>query len=125
LQHPLSFCADVLFSVGVVGSLVVFVWRGLWVVMDDVLLPGTPTSYFASLGIGYAIFLLCFVLQSPAAQTSARLPLIPRIIFEDVFVFGANFGAVNVWRGGWLLLNHYFVPRLVFYGVSMDSLRYR
>ena len=49
-RDPGLYVLDCLFSVLVIGSLVVFVWRGLWVLLDLTLFPGDPAlSAFGSL----------------------------------------------------------------------------
>lgn len=39
-----------------------------------------------------------------------RLNGILRIIIADVYILFALIGTINIWRGIWNLLDHYFLP---------------
>ncbi|CRK94388.1 CLUMA_CG007896, isoform C [Clunio marinus] len=111
VREPGLYILDCLFSVLVIGSLVVFVWRGLWVLLDLKLFPeDQKTSAWASLIIGYAIVGLTFSLQPVMRWACEKLEGFWRIIVADVFLFVSFVGTVNVWRGIWVLLDCYFLP---------------
>lgn len=122
------FLLDCLFSVLVVGVLVVFVWRGLWMLLDLLLFPDSPAaSACASLVsraaplrhrlnrprlqvLGYAIVALVFLLQPLVRSICSRMSAAGRLLFADSFVVVALLGTVNVWRGLWMALDLYFLP---------------
>ncbi|KAF6207527.1 hypothetical protein GE061_015973 [Apolygus lucorum] len=90
------YLLDCVFSVCVVGSLVVSVWRGLWSLLEIYLYPGEPAkSALASMAIGYAL-----VSRD-----------IPSAAF-DIYLLISFSGTINVWRGIWNCLNHFFLPNL-------------
>ncbi|KAL7044163.1 hypothetical protein ACKWTF_001810 [Chironomus riparius] len=110
-REPGLYIFDCLFSVLVIGSLVVFVWRGLWVLLDLKLFPEDPTlSAWASLIIGYAIVGITFSIQPIMKWACEKLEGFWRIIIADIFLFVSFIGTVNVWRGIWALLDIYFLP---------------
>ncbi|GAB6027522.1 hypothetical protein CHUAL_001770 [Chamberlinius hualienensis] len=106
------FLLDVGFSVIIVGSLVVFVWRGLWVVEDRLLYPDSNAlSCWMSLAIGYTIVFMAYLLQKPSATLSKKLSSnLIRVLFEDLFYLFASFGAITMWRGVWLFADVYIWP---------------
>jgi hypothetical protein len=61
-------------------------------------------------GLGYAIVLLTFSLQTPLKSLCGRLEGFWRVCVVDVYLFFSFCGTVNVWRGIWMLLNIYFLP---------------
>ncbi|XP_049868395.1 uncharacterized protein LOC126368436 isoform X1 [Pectinophora gossypiella] len=105
------YVLDCVFSVSVVGSLVVFVWRGSWALLDIFLFPGDPLkSCWSSLIVGYALVVATFALQAPVRWAAARLHGAPRLLLADVYHLLSFFATVNVWRGVWGLLDIYFFP---------------
>ncbi|XP_022918481.2 uncharacterized protein [Onthophagus taurus] len=105
------YVLDCIFSVLVVGTLVVFVWRGAWVLLDDFLFPESASlSAWCSLVIGYLAVGLAFLLQPVMRWVCDRLQGGLRLIAADIFLLFSLFGTVNVWRGIWTLLNLYFLP---------------
>ncbi|KAG5899902.1 hypothetical protein JTB14_002454 [Gonioctena quinquepunctata] len=105
------YVLDCLFSVLIVGSLVVFVWRGVWMVLDLFLFPEDETvSSWGSLILGYICVIFAFILQPAMRYICERLSGFPRLLVADLFILFALFGTVNVWRGIWNLLNIYFLP---------------
>lgn len=103
---------DIILSVIIVGSLVAFVWRGLWTALDVFLFPDSKvTSMWSSLAIGHGIVLLAYGLQYQMANVSRRLKRnVERIIWEDIFIFVASIGGINVWRGLWMFADVYILP---------------
>ncbi|XP_038113783.1 uncharacterized protein LOC6041637 [Culex quinquefasciatus] len=110
-KQPGLYILDCMFSVLVIGSLVVFVWRGLWVLLDMELFPEDKAlSAWASVLIGYGVTAVTFSLQPLMRWTCDRLTGIWRVIVADLFLFFSFIGTINVWRGVWQLLDHYFLP---------------
>ncbi|XP_041987864.1 uncharacterized protein LOC121739444 [Aricia agestis] len=105
------YILDCVFSVTVVGSLVVFVWRGSWALLDIFLYPNDVVkSCWTSLIVGYALVVLTFAVQAPMRWAVARLQGAPRLLIADVYHLVSFFATVNVWRGVWGLLDVYFFP---------------
>ncbi|KPJ06899.1 hypothetical protein RR48_11398 [Papilio machaon] len=80
------YVLDCIFSVTVVGSLVVFVWRGSWALLDIFLYPDDQVrSFWTSLVGGYVVVLVTFALQIPMRWAAARLHGAPRLLLVDVY----------------------------------------
>ncbi|GAB0100114.1 uncharacterized protein DMENIID0001_161060 [Sergentomyia squamirostris] len=111
VHKPGLYVLDCAFSVLCVGTLVVFVWRGVWLLMDIFLSPNDPElSAFLSLGIGYGIVALIFIIQPLMRWTCERLDGIWRLIATDIFLTLSFIGTVNMWRGVWSTIDLYFLP---------------
>ncbi|XP_043278064.1 uncharacterized protein fusl isoform X1 [Venturia canescens] len=105
------YILDCAFSVGVVGSLVVFVWRGAWVLFELHLFPeNREYSAIGSLVIGYIIVAVTFCLQPLMRYTCARLKGLARLLAADAFLLLSFLGTVNVWRGIWTVLDLWLLP---------------
>ncbi|XP_047507037.1 uncharacterized protein LOC125050974 [Pieris napi] len=105
------YILDCVFSVTVVGSLVVFVWRGLFALIDIYLYPDDPAkSCWTSLIVGYSVVVVTYSLQVPMRWAVARLQGAPRLLIADVYHLLSFASTVNVWRGVWGLLDIYFLP---------------
>ncbi|XP_062545692.1 uncharacterized protein LOC134212129 isoform X2 [Armigeres subalbatus] len=110
-KEPGLYVLDCMFSVLVIGSLVVFVWRGFWVLLDLNLFPEDHAlSAWASVLIGYGVTAVTFSLQPLMRWACNRLTGLWRVIVADLFLFFSFIGTINVWRGVWQLLDHYFLP---------------
>ncbi|KAM3963636.1 LOW QUALITY PROTEIN: transmembrane protein fuseless [Aphomia sociella] len=110
-RETMLYVLDCIFSVAVVGSLVVFVWRGSWALLDIFLYPDDKvTSCWTSLIVGYALVVVTFALQAPVRWAAARLHGAPRLLLADVYHLASFIATVNVWRGVWGLLDVYFFP---------------
>ncbi|XP_058819436.1 uncharacterized protein LOC131682175 isoform X1 [Topomyia yanbarensis] len=110
-KEPGLYVLDCFFSVLVIGSLVVFVWRGLWVLLDLMLFPeDRGLSAWSSVLIGYGVTGVTFSLQPLMRWACDRLTGVWRVIVADLFLFLSFIGTINVWRGVWALLDHYFLP---------------
>uniref|UniRef100_A0A182NTS8 Uncharacterized protein n=1 Tax=Anopheles dirus TaxID=7168 RepID=A0A182NTS8_9DIPT len=110
-KDPGLYVLDCMFSVLVIGSLVVFVWRGLWVLLDLKLFPEDHgTSAWASIIIGYCVTGVTFSLQPLMRWTCDRLTGFWRVVVADLFLFFSFIGTINVWRGVWQALDTYFLP---------------
>ncbi|CAG5083358.1 Protein of unknown function [Cotesia congregata] len=105
------YVLDCLFSVGIVGTLVVFVWRGIWVLLDLHLFPDNREySSICSLIIGYVIVAITFCLQPVMRYACSRIQGLPRLLAADAFLLLSFIGTVNVWRGVWSMLDLWFIP---------------
>ncbi|VVC30492.1 Protein fuseless [Cinara cedri] len=105
------YVLDSFFSVCIIGSLVVIVWRGVWNIMDKCLYPETMDfSAILSLIIGYTIVLTAFALQPVIKKFVNKLSGFKKLLTVDIYLLFSFVGAVNVWRGLWILLDHYFIP---------------
>ncbi|XP_014273204.1 uncharacterized protein fusl isoform X2 [Halyomorpha halys] len=105
------YLLDCVFSVCVIGMLVVFVWRGCWTILDTYLYPeNIVLSTWMSLGIGYTIVGITFALQPPMKYLATELSGIPRMLIVDIYLLFSFCGTVNVWRGIWKIQDLYFFP---------------
>ncbi|XP_063236123.1 uncharacterized protein LOC134538621 [Bacillus rossius redtenbacheri] len=110
-QDAGMYVLDCVFSVAVIGTLSVVVWRGVWTLLDSYLYPDSVCrSAWGSLLLGYGVVLVVFALQPPMKALCTRLAGRPRLAAADLYVLVSFFGTVNVWRGVWLLLDAYFLP---------------
>jgi len=110
------FLVDVIFTNLVVRQLIVFCWWSLWSLENEFLklnFMGEESSDVSvdSLLIGYAGAMLSVTLDQLAqGLTSTKLYLArPISVFITLLAF---FSSVNVWRGVWSMLNHYFFSNL-------------
>ncbi|XP_031623853.1 uncharacterized protein LOC116341117 isoform X3 [Contarinia nasturtii] len=124
-KEPAFYFIDCAFSVIVIGTLVVLVWRSLWVIFDLLIFPREQTlSAWYSLAIGYGIVAITFALQPLMKLACDRLTGLWRIAACDAFLFFSFVGTVNVWRGVWQLLDLHLFPEnpvmsnLLCHGVS-------
>ncbi|XP_063701586.1 uncharacterized protein LOC134831710 [Culicoides brevitarsis] len=109
-RDPGLYVLDCIFSVLVIGTLVVFVWRGLWVFLDLELFPDNPIySSWGSVLIGYSVVAITFALQPVMKWACDRLEGWQRVAAADVFLFFSFIGTINVWRGVWHVLDNYFL----------------
>ncbi|EFN66867.1 hypothetical protein EAG_04771 [Camponotus floridanus] len=105
------YLLDCAFSVGVVGTLIVFVWRGVWILIDIYLFPENPKcSAVGSLAIGYFLVAVTFCLQPLMRYVCARLQGLVLLIVADAFLLLSFLGTVNVWRGIWNALDLWLLP---------------
>ncbi|EDV98832.1 uncharacterized protein LOC6566902 isoform X2 [Drosophila grimshawi] len=110
-KQPGLYVLDTLFSVFVIGTLVVIAWRGIWGIFDLTLFPEDKAkSAFGSLLIGYLTVFVTFIIQPLMRYVSRRLSGILKIIICDIYYLMCFFGAVNAWRGIWNLLDVYVYP---------------
>ncbi|CAL1543042.1 unnamed protein product, partial [Lymnaea stagnalis] len=102
---------DSLFSVVVIDSLGIAVWRGLWEVLDLELSPDVKSmSGVWSLVISYGLAVVLFVTQVPIRRTSIYLENVHWLVhlaFEDVITILYTVVAINHWRGYWTLMDVY------------------
>ncbi|XP_039283988.1 uncharacterized protein LOC111059918 isoform X3 [Nilaparvata lugens] len=105
------YVLDCFFSVFVIGTLVVFVWRGCWCLLDMYLFPDREDlSAWGSLIMGYILVFSTFATQPLVKSIVSRISGLLRLITVDIYLILSFCGTVNVWRGVWNLLNIYFLP---------------
>ena len=110
------FLIDVIFTNLVIRQLIVFCWWSLWSLENQFLLKNHigmadfDVSY-DSLLMGYAGALLSLCLDKLIQNmTTTKLYIVkPAATMITVLAF---FSSVNVWRGVWSMLDHYFLPTL-------------
>jgi len=54
--------------------------------------------------------LLAFALQPAVKKMVNKINGLKRILAVDVYLLFSFFGAVNVWRGVWIMLDIHFIP---------------
>lgn len=67
-------------------------------------------SAWGSLTLGYCITIVAFSLQPCMMSVVQRMSGCCRVLVVDMYHMFSFLGTVNVWRGVWNLLNHYFLP---------------
>ncbi|XP_075224775.1 transmembrane protein fuseless isoform X4 [Lycorma delicatula] len=105
------YILDCFFSVFIIGTLVVFVWRGVWCLLDIYLFPDREDlSAWGSLAMGYILVFSTFATQPLVKSLVIRVSGFWRLLTVDIYLIFSFCGTVNVWRGVWNLLNLYFLP---------------
>ena len=66
---------------------------------------------YSSQILGYVIVTASFCLQPVMRIVCSHLKGLPRLIAADAFLLVSFIGTVNVWRGIWMALDHYFLPK--------------
>ena len=109
-----KYCIDHIFSQLVIVSFVTVVWRSLWNILNDVLLPDNAVmSNLATLLAGHVLAILSIALQTPVKNISARLDskcLCWRLIVDLANTLVAIVAVICVWRGYWNLIEKYVLP---------------
>lgn len=113
------FLVDVIFTNLVIRQLIVFCWWSLWSLENQFLhinFMGEKVSNvvsYDSLILGYSAAVVCLALDhlvDHLTNTGAKLYVIrPAGLAVTLLAF---FASVNVWRGIWSMLNHYFLPNI-------------
>jgi len=107
----LRFVLDVFFSVLVVGSLVVAVWWGVWALLDVLVYPDSVLwSAMTRCFIGFCIAIISFLFQPIARHFCKKLPQWTKLAVADIYIFFAEVGAINLWRGIWYLMDIHLYP---------------
>merc|ERR1719228_2128410 len=106
---------DVLFINLIVRQVIVFCWWSLWS-LENKFLPlysGVENTavLYDSLLLGYLGSLLCLMLDLMVQKMTVTKVFMVRSTVMVVTVL-SFFSSVNVWRGLWSLLNHYFLPNI-------------
>ncbi|ESO96149.1 hypothetical protein LOTGIDRAFT_116236 [Lottia gigantea] len=106
------YMLDVIFTVVVIQSLVVVVWRGLWEILDLGLYPddSLSTTLYSFL-IGYSLMVIAVLVQLFIAELSKKLyqaeRFVLRLVVEDVYVILLSILTVSCWRGLWYIQDLY------------------
>lgn len=110
-DKTILYILDCLFSILVIGTLVVFVWRGGWVILDLFVYPEDFTkSSWVTLILGYILVAVAFLMQPLMKWICENISGTARLIVADLFLLFTFFATINTWRGIWNLLNIYFLP---------------
>lgn len=93
---------------GPIGAGVTLYWRGMWTVLDTYLYPDDLVqSAWSSLLIGIVTGIVCHLVSAYSRSKSAGRDHFQSLFWyglqERLFSFLVAFGAVNYWRGVWLL----------------------
>lgn len=105
------YVLDCFFSVFIIGTLVVFVWRGFWCLLDIYLFPDREVlSAWGSLTVGYVLVFSTFLTQPLMKSIVTKISGFWRLFAVDIYLIFSFCGTVNVWRGVWNLLNLYLLP---------------
>ena len=107
------FILDVLFTNLVMRHLVIFAWWSLWELENQFLIPkeiGKIDHYVSSdsLLMGYSALIVTFGLDYLNKNTKTTKLYVKKTLFIATILFGF-FSTVNVWRGLWSMLDHYFL----------------
>ncbi|XP_055901457.1 uncharacterized protein LOC129928933 [Biomphalaria glabrata] len=126
IQSGLHFkAADSAFTVLVIDTVGIAVWRGLWEVMDFTLTPDDKTmSGVWSLVISYGLAITLFLSQDYVTRISLALEgqhWIVSLIFEDFITILHSVVTINHWRGLWTLMDVYLPYKPVSYWVCHIS----
>lgn len=110
-HRPGLYILDTFFSAIFVGTLVVIAWRGVWGSLDLVFYRNNAEmSAFGSLIIGYVIVGITFVLQPFFSWMCEHSSGTLKLLLADTCYMMSFAGAVNVWRGVWMILDIYLYP---------------
>jgi len=110
------FFLDVLFTNLVMRHLVIFSWWSLWELENMFLTPkeiGEIDTYVSSdsLLMGYSALIVTHGLDYLNRNTKTTKLYIKKPLYIVTILFGF-FSSVNVWRGLWSMLDHYFLPSI-------------
>jgi len=110
------FVLDVLFTNLVMRHLIVFSWWSLWELENQFFekkFIGEIDTYVAkdSLLMGYAAFIVTYALDYLVKNTDCTKLYVTRPLYVLTILLG-HFATVNIWRGLWSMLDHYFLPNI-------------
>lgn len=109
-KNPMLKILDCLFSVIVVESLVVVVWRSVWTFQDLILFPENDRlTILGSFAIGVSIIVTTLGIQPLIRKLCSRVNGFWRILFADLFLIFAALGSINLWRSIWIYYDVYFI----------------
>jgi len=114
------FVMDVLFTNLIMRHLVIFSWWSLWELENQFLqvkLIGEEDKYVAvdSLLMGYSAFIITYALDYLSQNMNCTKLYITKPLYIFTILLG-HFATVNVWRGLWSMLDHFFLP-----GINHDE----
>ncbi len=99
----------------VISNLAIQVWRALWILMDNVILPTDVSkieSCIIAAGTGYAACTILFTLQYPLFLIARRLReknWILEYMFDAVIKLIVVFSCILLWRGTWAICRDHFL----------------
>ena len=108
------FVLDVLFTNLVMRHLIVFSWWSLWELENQFLTQkdiGEKDTYVAvdSLLMGYCAYIVTYGLDYLHQNTTTTKLYVNKTLYVFTILFGL-FATVNIWRGLWSMLDHFFLP---------------
>jgi len=108
------FVLDVLFTNLVMRHLIVFSWWSLWELENQFLTQkdiGEKDTYVAvdSLLMGYCAYIVTYGLDYLHQNTTTTKIYVNKTLYVFTILFGL-FATVNIWRGLWSMLDHFFLP---------------
>ncbi|XP_060528730.1 uncharacterized protein LOC132703474 isoform X2 [Cylas formicarius] len=110
-ESPALYLLDSTFSVFVVGTLVLTVWRGGWLFLDLYLMPNEFTlSCWTTAIASYVLIAWVFLAQNTVERICNELDGISKLVVADFYMLLAFVGVICTWRGIWGLINIYFIP---------------
>jgi len=107
------FVLDVLFTNLVMRHLIVFSWWSLWELENQFLIEkdiNKKDQYVAwdSLVMGYCAYIVTYGLDHLHQNTNTTKLYVDKALYVFTILFGL-FATVNIWRGLWSMLDHYFL----------------
>ena len=110
------FVLDVLFTNLDMRHLIVFSWWSLWELENQFLTQkdvGEKDNYVAvdSLLMGYCAYIVTYGLGFIHQNTSTTKLYANKALYVITVIFGL-FATVNIWRGLWSMLDHFFLPEI-------------
>ena len=112
-SNALRFTADCSFTLFIVTSCVIILWRGMWNLLAALLIPENQLIHDVGLlAAGYSIIGFLFVIQTPSSFISVYLQKYSgcKIVFEDLLFLIVQWGNLLLWRGGYNLCCYYLLP---------------
>ncbi|CAL4059014.1 unnamed protein product [Meganyctiphanes norvegica] len=104
---------DVTYTVALVLNLIIFVWRGIWTLLDKLLFPSVKFySALSSLFIGLILTCLGIMVQTVLGPWLKQVKYgFWKIIFEYIFYLISSVAVITTWRGYWYLLDVFLLPQ--------------
>lgn len=107
-KNKFLYLLDSVFSVMIVGILVILVWRGTWCLLDTYIYPDDSVrSGLISLVLGYGIVFITFLLQPVMKVLIKKYHHWRRLVIIDIYVVISFCGTINIWRGMWAVYDEY------------------
>ena len=104
---------DCLFTLFIIVTSSITIWRGIWNVLDAFILPlHHETSDLVCLAAGSLVITSFFLLQFPLSRISAKLDKHYwfKLVFEDAIFLILAWANLMLWRGLWNKSIHHFFP---------------
>uniref|UniRef100_A0A182J1Q0 Uncharacterized protein n=1 Tax=Anopheles atroparvus TaxID=41427 RepID=A0A182J1Q0_ANOAO len=106
-----------LYAALVISPLVIGYWRGTWNLMDTLLFPNNELCRMVVLlAFGLGGHLLFMLLQNKLRHwLDVYEHPVAFYLWSRVYTYVYGAMCVSTWRGGWILIDHYSPPSLVFF----------